>query len=100
MELFKKSRRPFIYLVCCLTSRKLRINKDSIFRKLWEHEFTKLNFLPLDKENIGAGGRIEGMRTKWNFRTMTPSRRFVYGLYGEDFITFGVYEIEDPLENE
>ena len=31
------------------------------------------------------------MRTKLNFRTMSPSRRFINGIYGEDFLTFGVY---------
>ena len=35
------------------------------------------------------------MRTKFNWRTLSISRKFVYGIYGEDFLQYGVFKKRD-----
>ena len=60
-----------------------------------------LNFIPLDENNLGAGGKISGHRQIYDLRTLTYKVKPLFGIYGEDFVKYGTFITEGkPWEDE
>ena len=48
-----------------------RKDMTSYLGRLWKAETVKLTFLPLDEDNLGAGGKIEGSALVFNAQTFS-----------------------------
>lgn len=64
----------------------------------YENAFVTL--IPLDESQPRLGGKVQVKSFIMDWATFTPQVKTLYGIYSEDFITFGEYAAGNPLDNE
>jgi len=55
---------------------------------------------PVDNEQPRLGGKVTANVKGFDVRTFTPYARTYYGVYGEDFLTFGQFKQGSPLDSD
>lgn len=75
---------------------------DSYGKKFWRYENAYFTLYPLDEEKPRLGGKVKVTALILDWRTFTPYYKSLYGIYSDDFITFGEFqkEVGNPLEDE
>ena len=79
-----------------------RRDMESKLGRFWRYESATINLIPVDAENPRLGGKVSATQLVFDVRTMTPSRKTYFGVYGEDFLTFGEYkkDAKYPIDDE
>ena len=82
--------------------RLTRRDMESYWGRFWRYENAYITLIPVDESQPALGGKVKVNTFTMDFRTFTPSLRTLYGVYSDDFITFGEFSKEagDPLNNE
>jgi hypothetical protein len=75
---------------------------ESKWGRYWRYENASITLIPLDETNPQNGGKVQVKAFVMDLRTFTPQLKTLYGVYSDDFITFGEFSKEagNPLENE
>jgi hypothetical protein len=75
---------------------------ESRLGRFWRYENANVTLIPLDDAQPRLGGKVKVKAFIIDLRTFTPQLRTFYGIYSEDFITFGEFSKADgnPLDNE
>ena len=75
---------------------------ESRMNRFWKYENAYITLLPVDQAEPRLGGKVKVQTLIFDWRTFTPSYKTLYGVYSDDFITFGEYhkDLGNPLENE
>lgn len=75
---------------------------ETYVRRFVRYENAKITLLPLDESQPRLGGKVKVSAFIMDWRTFTPQWKTLYGIYGDDFITFGEFAKAsgDPLHNE
>ena len=72
---------------------------ESLAKRFWKFENTQITLHPLDDSDPRQGGRVQARVSGIDVRTLTPYTKTLYGVYGEDFITFGDYGSSDNVRD-
>jgi hypothetical protein len=87
-----------------LTERGFRLTRrdmETYLGRFWRYENAQITLLPVDTAQPSLGGKVKVRALIFDWRTFTVSLKNFYGVYSEDFLTFGEYEEgANPLENE
>ena len=75
---------------------------DTTVGRFWRYENAYLTFIPVDPTQPRLGGKVQVKSLSIDWRTFTPSFTTQYGVYSDDFLTFGEFSKEagNPLDNE
>lgn len=70
--------------------------------RFWRYENAYVSLIPLDETQPRLGGKVKVNAFIMDFCTFTPQWKTFYGIYSDDFITFGEFakSAGNPLENE
>jgi hypothetical protein len=73
--------------------------------RFWRYENAYISLVPLDESQPRLGGKVRVKALTIDWRTFTFSYKTLYGVYSDDFITFGSFDKkvtqgEDPFHNE
>ena len=69
--------------------------------KFWKMESSRFTLHPLDESQPRLGGKVSVQALVFDVRTLTVKMKTLYGIYGDDFIQYGVFkEGSHPLDNE
>ena len=70
--------------------------------RFWRYENAQITLIPVDETQPQLGGKVQVKAFVMDFRTFTPQIKTLYGVYSDDFITFGEFakSAGNPLENE
>ena len=79
-----------------------RRDQESLAGRFWRYENATINLIPVDEEQPRLGGKVEVRTMGFDFRTFKPVMKTQYGVYNDEFVTFGTFSTEagSPLENE
>lgn len=79
-----------------------RRDMESSWGRYWRYENARITLIPLDETQPQQGGKVKVKAFVMDWRTFTPQLKTFYGVYSDDFITFGEFakEAGNPLENE
>lgn len=85
-----------------LNMEVIRRDQESIFGRFWRYESSTINLIPLNDQLPRQGGMVHVKGFVMDFRTFTPSFTNQYGIYSDDFVTFGTFSKDagSPLDNE
>jgi hypothetical protein len=64
------------------------------------YENAFITLIPVDETQPRLGGKVQVKAFIMDWATFTPAIKTLYGIYSEDFITFGEYASGNPLDNE
>ena len=75
---------------------------ESKWGRYWRYENAQITLIPLDESQPQLGGKVKVRALIIDWTTFTPQLKTLYGIYSDDFITFGEFAKEhgDPLNNE
>ena len=75
---------------------------ESYWGRFWRYENAYITLIPIDAAQPGLGGKVKVNAFIIDWRTLTPSIKTFYGVYSDDFITFGEFSKNagNPLDNE
>jgi hypothetical protein len=75
---------------------------ESKWGRFWRYESAQVTLIPVDETQPQLGGKVKVKAFVMDWRTFTPQLKTFYGVYSDDFITFGQFSKEagNPLENE
>ena len=74
---------------------------ESYWGRFWRYENAQVTLIPLDESQPAQGGKVKVKAFIMDWRTFTPQIKTMYGIYSDDFITFGEFSKgSNPLENE
>jgi hypothetical protein len=75
---------------------------ESYWGRFWRYENASVTLIPLDESQPALGGKVKVKAFIFDLRTLTPQLKTFYGVYSDDFITFGEFSkaAGNPLENE
>ena len=75
---------------------------ESKLGRFWRYENAFMTLYPIDEEQPRLGGKVKVNAFVFDIRTFTPQLKTFYGVYSDDFITFGEFKKDagNPLENE
>jgi len=65
---------------------------ESTAGRYWKTEQTKITLHPVDVEQPRLGGKVQASVLGFDVRTFSIVRKNYYGVYGEDFLTYGEYK--------
>ena len=65
---------------------------ESLAKRFWKCENTQITLFPVNEADPRQGGRVQARVTGLDVRTFTPYSKTMYGVYGEDFLTFGQFK--------
>lgn len=70
--------------------------------RFWRYENNVITLFPVDESQPRLGGKVRVRAFIFDLRTFTPQLKYLYGVYGDDFITFGEYKKDagEPFEDE
>lgn len=70
--------------------------------RFWRYENAQVTLIPVDEAQPSLGGKVKVKAFVMDWRTFTPQLKTLYGVYSDDFITFGEFSKEagNPLDNE
>ena len=90
-----------------LAEGKLNVNvtrrdQESTFGRFWRFENSNITLIPVDSNQPRQGGKVHVKGFVFDFRTFTPEFTNQYGIYTDDFITWGTFakEAGNPLDKE
>lgn len=75
---------------------------ESRWGRFWRYENAQITLIPLDETQPQLGGKVKVKAYIMDWRTFTPQIKTLYGVYSDDFITFGEFpQVKDNvLDNE
>jgi hypothetical protein len=75
---------------------------ESSWGRYWRYENAQITLIPVDEAQPQLGGKVKVKAFVMDWRTFTPSLKTLYGVYSDDFITFGEFSKDsgNPLDNE
>ena len=73
---------------------------ESMFGRFWRQENATIKFDPADPNQPRLGGSCTVSVMGFDHRTFTPFRKTYYGIYAEDFLTYGEYKNGAPQSEE
>lgn len=75
---------------------------ESYWGRFWRYENAQITLIPVDETQPQLGGKVKVKAFIMDWRTFTPQLKTLYGVYSDDFITFGEFSKEagNPLDNE
>ena len=68
-----------------------RRDAESTFGRFWRCEVNNLTLIPINPEEPRLGGKVTAHVKGFDVCTFTPYTKTYYGVYGEDFLTFGEF---------
>lgn len=79
--------------------RLTRRDMDSFAKRFWRYENAYISLIPVDREQPRLGGKVRVVTFIMDWRTVTPKFKTLYGIYADDFITYGEFikEAKNPL---
>lgn len=82
--------------------RLTRRDMESKVGRFWRYENAYVTLFPVDEEQPRLGGKVKVKAFIMDWRTLTPQFKTFYGVYSDDFITFGEFKKEagDPFHDE
>ena len=93
---FKKLSEGKVYM------EVTRRDMESLMGRFWRYENATINLLPVDEEEPRLGGKVQVKSFVLDLRTLTLGFQTQYGVYSDDFVTFGTFDKSEgnPLDNE
>ena len=75
---------------------------ETYWGRFWRYENASVTLIPLDASQPQLGGKVQVKAFVFDVRTFTPQLKTLYGVYSDDFITFGEFAkaAGNPLDNE
>ena len=75
---------------------------ESIVGRFWKIESASITLMPIDESEPRLGGKVQVKSFGMDFRTFTPFVHTQYGVYSDDFISFGTFDksVGNPLDDE
>ena len=74
---------------------------ESRWGRFWRYENAQITLIPLDEAQPQLGGKVKVRAFVMDWRTFTPQLKTLYGIYSDDFLTFGEFAKDsNPLDNE
>ena len=75
---------------------------ETYLGRFLRYEYAYVTLIPVDPNEPRLGGKVKAQAFTMDFRTLTPSFNTLYGVYSDDFITFGDYSKDNsnPLSND
>ena len=75
---------------------------ETYAHRFWRYENAYITLHPVDESKPRLGGRVKVTAFIMDWRTFTPQYKKLYGIYSDDFISFGEFtkEAGDPFHNE
>ncbi len=79
-----------------------RRDMESYWGRYWRYENARITLIPVDESQPQLGGKVQVKAFVMDWRTFTPSLKTLYGVYSDDFITFGEFSKDsgNPLDSE
>ena len=68
-----------------------RRDQETLLGRFWRYENSFIKLYPVDEKDPRLGGSVKVTGFFFNFQTMTFGFKNQYGVYGDNFITFGSY---------
>lgn len=75
---------------------------ESKWGRYWRYENAQITLIPVDEAQPQLGGKVKVKAYIMDWRTFTPQIKTLYGVYSDDFVTFGEFakSAGNPLDNE
>jgi len=75
---------------------------ESYWGRFWRYENAQITLIPVDESQPQLGGKVKVRAFIMDWCTFTPQLKTLYGVYSDDFITFGEFtkEAGNPIDNE
>ena len=75
---------------------------ESKWGRFWRYENAQVTLIPVDEAQPQLGGKVKVKAFIMDWCTFTPQIKTLYGVYSDDFITFGEFSKSagNPLDNE
>ena len=75
---------------------------ETYWGRFWRYENAQVTLIPVDEAQPQLGGKVKVKAFVMDWTTFTPQLKTLYGVYSDDFITFGEFSKEsgNPLVNE
>lgn len=70
------------------------------FKKFWKYENAWVTLTPLDSGNPREGGKVTVTALNFDVRTFTFQKKNYYGIYNDEFLTYGEFAEGDPSVDE
>jgi hypothetical protein len=79
-----------------------RRDLETVFGRYWMYQNATINLIPIDETKPREGGKVHVKGYGFDFRTFTPQIINQYGIYNDEFVTFGTFikSTGNPLDNE
>ena len=79
-----------------------RRDMQSALKRFWRYEQNFITLYPVDENQPRLGGKVKVVSLIMDWHTFTPQYKTLYGIYGDDFITYGEFrkDIANPLNEE
>ena len=89
-------------VVITIAYRLTRRDMETYWGRFWRYENASVTLIPLDETQPQLGGKVKVRAFIMDWRTFTPQFKTLYGVYSDDFITFGEFAkgSGNPLDNE
>ena len=71
-----------------------RRDMESMVGRYWRYENSRINLTPVDENEPRLGGKVQVRNIVVDFRTLTLGVNTQYGVYSDDFVTFGTFAKE------
>jgi hypothetical protein len=68
-----------------------RRDMETRLGRFWRYENAFVTLYPIDEEQPRLGGKVKVNAFVLDVRTFTPQLKTLYGVYSDDFITFGEF---------
>ena len=74
---------------------------ESAFGRFWKVEDTTVTFYPVNADEPRLGGKVAASVKGFDVSTFSPYTKTYYGVYGEDFVTYGQFQgNQNPIDND
>merc|ERR1719263_2768886 len=77
-----------------------RRDAESLLNRFWRYENATINLIPVDENEPRLGGKVQAKSLVIDFRALTVSMNTQYGVYSDNFVTYGTFTGGDPSDNE
>ena len=69
-----------------------RRDMESALGRFWKVEDTTVTFYPVNADEPRLGGKVAASVKGFDVSTFSPYTKTYYGVYGEDFVTYGQFK--------
>ena len=74
---------------------------ESALGRFWKVEDTTVTFYPVNADEPRLGGKVAASVKGFDVSTFSPYTKTYYGVYGEDFVTYGQFKgNQNPIDND